>query len=404
VWQCRRSEPACARLRRDGRAAWVREVTGLPIDAYFSATKLAWLLDHVPGARERARRGELMAGTLDTYTLHRLSRGRLFVTDPSTACRTLLAPLASGRWSEELCGLFEVPRALLAEVVASDADLGAVAIAGGEVRVRGILCDQPAALLGSGCTAPGDVKCTYGTGAFVQFNTGGAPAAGGDDGLLRSIAWELGGARSYLLEGSVLAAGDVITWLGEGLGVLAQPGEVERVLAGTRDSGGVVFLPALTGLGAPRWVGAARGGLLGLHRGARREHVIRAALEGVAHQVADVLDAAGSVDAGRPLWADGGVTASSEFLQLQADLAGRTLQCAAHPEVTTRGVAAVAAAGAGLTALDGVRAAPARTIAPRMDPSRRAAARERHRKLVELLVSAPALELSGTGDEEQDPP
>ena len=404
VWQCRRTEAICAHMRADAAVVgWVREATGLPIDPYFSATKLSWLLDHVPGARARAERGELAAGTLDTFTLWRLSGGRLWVTDPSTACRTLLAEL-DGRFSDRLCDLFRVPRRLLAEVVPSDADLGPIRIGGGDAPVRALLCDQPAALLGTGCLRPGDVKCTYGTGAFLQVNTGSEPSALAaredgsasvseeqGDGLLRSIAWELRGERTYLLEGSVLAAGDVLTWLRDGLGMMARPEEIDAILSTTQDSAGVLFIPALTGLGAPRWVGDARGAILGLHRGVRREHLIRAAIEGVAHQVADVIDVAAQVFAGdlAPIWADGGLAASRAFLALQADLAGRDLVRADACEATTRGVAAIAAVGAGLAdaVADAVRIEPSLRVHPTSGAAEREHARSKHRRLVDLIVS-----------------
>lgn len=409
VWQCRRTESECARLREDATVtAWVRATTGLPIDPYFSATKLAFLLDAVPGARRRAEQGELCGGTLDAYTVFRMSGGRRFVTDPSTACRTLLADLATGRFDDRLCSLFRVPRLLLPEVVASDADVGPVRVGDGSATLRALLCDQASALLGTGCTSPGDVKCTYGTGAFVQMTTGRHPLAG-DDGLLRSIAWELGGARDYLLEGSVLSAGDVLTWLRDGLGMLAGPEEIDAVLGGTPDCAGVLFVAALTGLGAPNWVGRARGTILGLHRGTRREHLIRAALEGVAHQVADVLDVASDVLArlpGRvdgaaglgPMWADGGLASSRAFLGLQADLAGRPLRRAAGGEATTRGVAAVAAVGAGLAASvqEATRLEPALVVEPTLDEAERLRARARYGRLVDLATSADVLELCST--------
>ena len=410
VWQCRRTEAICARLREDAAVAkWVREATGLPLDPYFSATKIAWLLDHTPGARARAERGELVAGTLDTFTLWRLSGGAIFVTDPSTACRTLLAEL-DGRFSDRLCELFQVPRRMLARVVPSDADLGPITIAGGRVPARALLCDQPSALLGTGCVRPGDMKCTYGTGAFLQVNTGLAPSptreAGAaeqadGDGLLRSIAWEIAGERTYLLEGSVLAAGDVLAWLRDGLGMIARPEEVDDILATTADSAGVLFIPALTGLGAPRWVGGARGSILGLHRGVRREHLIRAALEGIAHQVADVIDVAARVYAGElaPMWADGGLAASLGFLALQADLSGRGLLRADECEATTRGVAAVAAVGAGLCAsvVEAARIEPSLRIQPRADAAARERARDRHRRLVDLVASPSATALVASG-------
>jgi glycerol kinase len=398
VWQCRRTEDACARLRADGAlAARVRQRTGLPIDAYFSATKLAWLLDNVPGARERAARGELCAGTLDSYTVAKLTAGKVFVTDPSTACRTQLADLETGRFSGELCDAFGVRRELLAEVVASDADVGDVVLGGVRAPLLALLCDQPSALLGSGCLRPGDVKCTYGTGAFLQVNAGAAVPAPEDDGLLRSVAWELDGARTWLLEGSVLAAGDVLTWLRDGLGMLGRPDEIDEVLARTPDSGGVLFAPALTGLGAPRWVGEARGTILGLDRGTRREHVVRAALEGIAHQVADVFELAARVCPAplSPIWADGGVSASRAFLQLQADLMGAPLRRAAQAEATSRGVGAVAAAGAGLitSVAKAVEPGPAEVVAPALDADARARLRERHRRLLDVATMPEVLAL-----------
>jgi glycerol kinase len=399
VWQCRRTEQLCTKMREDAEASrWVREATGLTIDPYFSATKIAWLLDEVPGARAKAERGELLAGTLDTYTLFRLSGGALFVTDPSTACRTLLATLDEGRWDERLCAMFRVPMAMLAEVVSSNAEVGPVVIGGARATARALLCDQPSALLGTGCVRPGDAKCTYGTGAFLQVNTGSAaPSAATDDGLLRSIAWELGGSRAYLVEGSVLAAGDVLTWLRDELALLKRPEEVEEVLRTTSDAGGVLFLPALGGLGAPRWVGEARGTIVGLHRGARREHVLRAALEGIAHQIADVLEVArgAAPDGLAEMWADGGLAASAAFLELQADLAGCTLKRAERTEATTRGVAALAAAGAGLVGSmeEAVKQEASLVVQPAMEAGARAAARDRHRKLIELVVSPAMLEV-----------
>jgi len=400
VWQCRRTEEICARMRQDAELSReVRELTGLPIDAYFSATKLAWILDHVPGARARAERGELCAGTLDAFTIFRLTEGARHVTDPSTACRTLLADLRTGRFSNRLCEIFDVPQSMLPGVVSSDADLGSVRLGEGRAPLRAMLCDQPSALLGTGCLKPGDVKCTYGTGAFVQVNTGESPASttGRDDGLLRSIAWECDGRRTYLLEGSVLAAGDVLTWLRDGLEMLARPGDVEAILESTPDSAGVLFMPALTGLGAPHWAGGARGTILGLHRGARRQHLIRAALEGIAHQVADVLDAAASaVGELSPMWADGGLSASPAFLQLQADLAARTLRRAPSAEATTRGVALIAGGVAGLlpSVEEAAHLEPELLVAPTMDAGRRETMRTLHHRLVELCVATEAVALS----------
>jgi glycerol kinase len=402
VWQCRRTEAACERMRNGADAAWVLDKTGLPIDAYFSATKIAWILDEIPGARERARRGELAIGTLDAYTIACLSEGRFHVTDPSTACRTLLADLATGRFDERLCELFRVPMSLLPDVVASDVDLGSIALGGTNVPVRALLCDQPAALLGTGCLSPGDVKCTYGTGAFLQVNTGAAASPGAGDGLLRSIAWELAGTRTYLLEGSVLAAGDVLTWLEESLGILERADHVDAILRATPSAEGVLFVPSIAGLGAPRWVGGARATMLGLSRTIRREHVIRAALEGIAHQVSDVLDVARSSFDGSltPMWADGGLANSDAFVALQADLAGTAVRRAAHSEATTHGIAAIAAARAGLgpSVAGLVRKAPLATFSPNLPEAERVIARDRHRRVLDLVTSAEVLALGASSD------
>lgn len=402
-WQCRRTEARCATLRARGLGRRVEALTGLPIDAYFSASKIAWLLDATPGARQRAQRGELCAGTLDSYTIFRLSGGEHFVTDPSTACRTQLAELASGRFSEELCAIFDVPISLLGEVIPSDASVATVRLGGRELRVGAMLCDQPAALLGTGCLAPGEGKCTYGTGAFVQANTGRTPTPGlpSEDGLLRSIAWELGGARSYLLEGSVLAAGDVVRWLADDMHLLTSPSELGALLRRTPSSQGLLFAPAIAGLGAPHWASGARGGVLGLHGGSRPDHLIRAAVEGIAHRVADVLEAASGA-LGRsvsPMFADGGLASCAEFLAIQADLAGTSLCVGGCLEATTRGVAAVALVSAGcagsVAAL--VRQAPQTTISPTLSEESRRRARERHRGLIALLTSAAALDLLREG-------
>lgn len=386
-WQCRRTETACAALRaQPGMAGTVRRETGLFLDPYFSATKLAWLLNSVPGAAGLAAKGELLAGGLDAFTLYRWSGGKLHVTDPSTACRTSLAALSTGRWSDTLCSLFAVPRTILPEVVASDADVGTVQLGNSRVPVRAMLCDQPAALLGTGCQVPGGAKCTYGTGAFVQVSTGGSYLVE-DDGLLRSIAWEIGGKLGYLLEGGVLAAGDVLAWLHHELGLTGSIDAIEASL----ESGAepvVGFLPALVGLGAPHWNGPVRGMVAGVHRGTSRTELTRAALEGVCHLVADVLDAAaGAMKSDlAPVWADGGLAVSGRFLQLQADLAGRTLRQAPSTEATTRGIAAVALSRCGAleSIEEAIRVEEVRRFEPRLDEPDRQRRRQRHRLLVDL--------------------
>lgn len=403
VWQCRRTEEACERLRRDEViSARVKQQTGLPIDPYFSATKIAWLLDQIPGARAKAERGELLAGTLDTFTLFRLSGGRCFVTDPSTACRTLLAPLKSGGFDDTLCEIFRVPKDMLAEVVPSNSSTGPVRIGGFETQVCAMLCDQPAALLGTGCIQRGQAKCTYGTGAFLQVNTGPDFGADGRDGLdanglLRSIAWDIDNIRTYLIEGSVLAAGDVLTWLKDDIGLIHRIEEVEASLRNTIDSAGILFVPALGGLGAPRWAGGARGTLLGLHRGTKREHILRAALEGIAHQIADILDIAAPLvpEGERLLWADGGLSSSAAFIELQANISGWPLARAAQPEATTKGVAALAAFGAGMIpSLSGaIRQEPSLTAHPAWPEPARAAARKRWQDCINLIVSQTMLNI-----------
>ncbi len=400
VWQCRRTEGVCEQLRADqSLAARIKRQTGLPIDPYFSATKIAWILDSIPGARARAERGELLAGTLDTFTIFKLSGGHCFVSDPSTACRTLLAPLETGRFDSELCELFRVPKAMLPEVVSSDAAIGPVRIGGLETKVMAMLCDQPAALLGTGCLDRGQAKCTYGTGAFLQINTGSSAsfAETGDDGLLRSIAWDIDNTRTYLAEGSVLSAGDVLTWLKNDLGLLDRIEEVESTLRNTIDSSGILFVPALTGLGAPRWVGDARGTMLGLHRGTKREHILRAALEGIAHQIADILDIAAPLvpEDRRMLWADGGLASSDAFIELQSNLSGWSFARAAQTEATTKGVAALAAKGAGL--IDSLTGAlhiePSFTAHPALPESDRRAARNKWQACVNLIVSSTLLNI-----------
>ncbi|MBS0664114.1 MAG: glycerol kinase GlpK [Verrucomicrobia bacterium] len=325
VWQDRRTAARCAELRRRGLEPEFRRRTGLVLDPYFSGTKLAWLLDHVPGARRRAARGELAFGTVDTWLLWRLTGGRVHATDVSNASRTLLLNLATGQWDDELLRLLRIPRAVLPAVRASSGVFGQVesipALRG--VPIAGVAGDQQAALFGQGCFRPGLAKNTYGTGCFLLLHTGRRPVRSRHQ-LLTTIAWRLGpdGPLEYALEGSVFAGGAVVQWLRDGLGLIEQSADVEALAARVPDAGGVRFVPAFTGLGAPHWDPAARGLVVGLTRGTTAGHLARAALDSIAFQTADLLDAM-QADAGlrlRELRVDGGATVNNALMQFQSDL------------------------------------------------------------------------------------
>ena len=292
VWQDRRTAAACDQLRRDGREAMIQERTGLLPDAYFSGTKIAWMLDHVEGARARAEKGKLAFGTVDTWLVWKLTDGRLHVTDASNASRTMLFDIHAGRWDDELLRLLRIPRSLLPEVRSSSEVYGEVgaehALAG--IAVAGIAGDQQAALFGQMCIAPGLTKNTYGTGCFMLQSTGARPVASRHR-LLTTVAWKMGGRTDYALEGSVFSGGAVVQWLRDGLGLIRSADEIEALAASVPDSAGVFLVPAFAGLGAPHWDPYARGALVGLTRATTAAHVARAALEGIAFQVADLLDA-----------------------------------------------------------------------------------------------------------------
>lgn len=365
VWQDRRTAGFCAELRAAGRDEFIAERTGLVIDAYFSASKVRWLLDHVPGARERARRGELAFGTIDSWLVWQLTDGRVHVTDASNASRTMLMNLATGDWDDELLALFDVPRALL-PVIRDSSEVYARAsnvIPG--VPIAGIAGDQQAALFGQGCVRSGMAKNTYGTGCFLLLHTG-AERVRSRQRLLATVAWRLGGRLEYALEGSVFIAGAAVQYLRDGLGLIRQASEMEPLAASVPDTGGVAFVPAFVGLGAPYWDPHARGALLGLTRGTRPAHIARAALEAIAHQVTDVLEAM-QADTGqgvRELRVDGGAAVNNLLLQLQADF----LQC---PVVRPRGVETTALGAACLAGLAvGVYASPAE-VAARWQEERR---------------------------------
>lgn len=382
VWQDRRTSGVCARLREQGHEGLVRERAGLVLDPYFSATKLCWLLDHVAGARERAGRGELAFGTVDSFLVSELgggpSQGAPHVIEISNASRTALMNLRTGQWDMELCRLFGVPQAVLPRIVDSTGPFtrtrGFGPLPDG-VPVSGVLGDQQAALLGQGCVEPGDIKCTYGTGAFVVANTGAAPALS-RNGLLSSVAWRIGGQTVYALEGSCFVAGAAVQWLRDGLGLIQNASQIEPLAASVPDSDGVVFVPALSGLGAPFWDADARGLICGLTRRSTAAHIARATLEAIAFQVAELVlamadDLGASEPWGTPAAAggkaesqaagpalgelrlgrvrvDGGAATNNLLLQLQADVSQLCIERPEELETTARGAALVAALGAGL--------------------------------------------------------
>lgn len=340
VWQDRRTAGALAELK--DREDDVRRRTGLSLDPYFSAAKIAWVLDHVPGARRRAERGELGAGTVDCWLVHALTRGEVFATDATNASRTSLFDLGAGDWSDELCEMFAVPRACLPEVRDSAGDFGE-ADAGWPLRA--VVGDQQAALFGHGCSAPGDTKCTYGTGAFVLTNAGTAVPPP-EPGVLTTVAWRIAGETTFAREGSVLVCGAAIQWLRDQLGLVRSAGETEALARSVGDSGGVVFVPAFAGLGTPHWDPTARGAILGLTRGTTKAHLVRAALEALALQVDDVLVAMGG--ARSELHVDGGATGNGLLLEIQAALLGAPVVRPELLEATAFGAFRMSLLGAGV--------------------------------------------------------
>jgi glycerol kinase len=343
VWQCRRSAPLCDALKAGGWERAVRERTGLVIDAYFSGTKIQWLLDHVPGLRERAEHGEICFGTVDTWLVWKLSGGRAWVTDYSNASRTMLFNIHQLTWDSRLCAALGVPVRMLPAVRPSSAVYGHVTadLLGAEIPIGGIAGDQQASLFGQACFTPGTAKNTYGTGCFLLIHTGDRPVPS-TAGLLTTIAASpVEGKPEYALEGSVFVAGAAIQWLRDGLQIIADAGESERLAASVSDAGGVYFVPAFVGLGAPHWDMYARGTILGLTRGTTRAHLVRAALEAIAYQTREVLGAA-LADARltlEELRVDGGATANSLLMQFQADVLSTPVVRPVVKETTALGAA-----------------------------------------------------------------
>ena len=355
VWQCRRTAPFCDGLKAQGLGETIAEKTGLLIDAYFSASKIRWLLDNVPGARERAERGELCFGTVDSWLIWQLSGGAVHVTDYSNASRTMLFNIHTLRWDEELCELFGIPMSILPRPVGNSEVYGLVArdlpelegLAG--IPICGSIGDQPAALFGQGCFHPGEAKNTYGTGCFTLMNVG-REAVRSRAGLVTSVGWSVGGETSYALEGSVFNAGSTIQWLRDELKLIDSAPECDRLAESVPDSGGVVIVPAFTGLGAPYWDMYARGTILGLTRGSTRAHIARAVLDAIALQVTDLVRAM-NADAPCPiptLRVDGGASVSDILMQIQADLLGIPVDRPAQVETTAFGAAALAGLAAGV--------------------------------------------------------
>jgi glycerol kinase len=343
VWQSRQSAAICEQLRADGAEGMVRDRTGLRLDAYFSGSKLRWILEHVPGARERAARGELLFGTIDTWLLWNLSEGRRHVTDASNASRTLMFDIHARRWCPDLLALFGAPASMLPEVRGNSevyAHTDARGCFGRRIPICGMAGDQQAALFGQACHAPGMAKVTYGTGCFLLMNTG-ADGVASRHGLLTTIAWELEGRVEYALEGSVFVAGSAVQWLRDGLRVIDSAAESEACARRAGRSDGVYCVPAFVGLGAPYWNSEARGAMFGLTRGSSRDQVVRAVLEALAYQTRDVLDAM-QADAGMrlaALRADGGAIANDFLAQFQADILDIALERPRVTETTVQGAA-----------------------------------------------------------------
>ena len=377
VWQDRRTAAHCEQLKAGGHAPFIAERTGLVVDAYFSATKLRWLLDHIPGARARAETGELLFGTIDSWLAWKLTGGARHVTDATNAARTMLFNIHTGAWDDELLALFDIPRVLLPEVVASSGIIGECACVVPGVPLAGLAGDQHAALFGQACTQPGMVKNTYGTGCFLLMNTGSAPMPSRHR-LLTTLAWRRGETTTYALEGSVFIGGAVVQWLRDGLGIIRSAGEIEALAASVPDADGVTFVPAFAGLGAPHWDARARGTIGGLTRGSTAGHIARAALESIAFQTADVLDAM-RADSGivvRELRADGGAARNDLLLQFQADLIGVPVVRSAISETTALGAAFFAGLAAGVWRDENEVARQwraARIFEPRMAATERAA-------------------------------
>jgi glycerol kinase len=391
VWQCRRTAPECDRIKAEGHEPAVRKKTGLVVDAYFSGTKIAWILDAVSGARARADKGELAFGTIDSFLVHRLTGGAVHATDVTNASRTLLMDLEKLTWDDEMLRLFKVPASVLPKIVPSAGTIGTTRGVGflpDGIPITGIAGDQQAALFGQACFEEGDAKCTYGTGAFALMNIGAAPIAS-KHGLVTTVAWQLGGKTTYALEGSAFIAGAAVQWLRDGLGLIKTAADIEALARKVESSEGVAFVPALAGLGAPYWDQDARGTITGITRGTTAAHLARATLEGIAFQVWDLLDAM-TKDAGRSLTAlkvDGGAAKNDLLVQFQADVGRVKVVRPIEVESTGRGAAMLAGVGAGLSDLSAASRMVKldRTFEPVIDAATRESHIERWQKAIKSV-------------------
>ena len=348
VWQCRRTSEMCDKLRADGLEEYIRKTTGLRIDAYFSATKIKWILDNVPGARDRAENGELLFGTVDTWLIWKLSSGKIHVTDRTNAARTMLYDIHSLTWDKRILEILQIPKCMLPEVRSSSEIYGDVNILGAEIPVSGIAGDQQAALFGQKCFCEGDIKNTYGTGCLLLMNTGDT-AFESKNGLITTIAADAGDNICYALEGSVFVGGAVIQWLRDELGLIASAAESEKAALSVPDSAGVYIVPAFAGLGAPYWDMYARGTICGLTRGSGKNHIIRACLEAIAYQTNDLITAL-KADTGLPInhiRADGGAAANNFLMQFQADISDVGVIRPVQTEATAAGAAYLAGLAVG---------------------------------------------------------
>jgi glycerol kinase len=388
VWQCRRTAGMCDNMRERGLEPMIREKTGLVIDAYFSASKLSWILHNVPGARERAERGEMAFGTVDSWLAYRLSGGAIHVTDATNASRTMLYNLREGRWDPDLLREFSVPESMLPRICPSSGVVGTAerSLLGAKVPIAGMAGDQQAALFGQSCFRPGMAKNTYGTGSFVLLHTGGQPVP--SQSLLATVAYQVGDEVSYALEGSIFVTGAAVQWLRDGLGIIENSAQSESLAAGVDSSDGVYLVPAFVGLGAPHWDQYARGTILGITRGTTRAHIARATLESIAFQTRDVVEAM-ERESGvtvPELRVDGGAARNDLLMQIQADILGRPVVRAAVVETTALGAAFLAGLGVGLWSGTDELARTwrsDRTFDPQMPEGRREALYSRWKRAIE---------------------